>query len=123
MIQTRTILKVADNTGAKVLQCFHILGGTKRRIAQLGDIVVGTVKVAEPRRPVKKHDVVRTVIVRQKKEFKRIDGSYVRFDDNACVILEGKTKEPKGSRIFGPIPREIKEKGFEKIATLAEEIV
>lgn len=123
MIQPRTMLKVADNSGAKLLQCIHVLGGTKRRYARLGDIIVGAVKVAEPRKMVKKHDVVRAVIIRQKKEFKRKDGTYIRFDDNACVILEGKTKEPKGGRILGPVAKEVKEKGFEKIANLAEELV
>ena len=123
MIQTRSMLKVADNTGAKLVQCIGILGGTKKRSAQLGDIVVVTVKEAEPRRMVKKHDVVRAVVVRQKYNFRRKDGTYIRFDENAVVILEGKTKEPKGNRIFGPIPREIKEKGFDKIANLATEII
>ncbi len=123
MIQPQTMLKVIDNTGAKVVQCFRVLGGTKRRYAQLGDVIVGTVKEAEPRRTVKKHEVVRAVIVRQRKAFRRKDGSYIRFDDNACVILEAKTKEPKGGRISGPLPREIKEKGYDKIAGLAEEIV
>ncbi len=123
MIQPHTMLKVVDNTGAKILQCFTVLGSTRRRYARLGDVIVGTVKVAEPRKPVKKHDVVRAVVVRQKKEFRRQDGSYVRFDDNACVILEGKTKEPKGGRISGPLPKELKEKGFDKIAALAEELV
>ena len=123
MIQPRTMLKVVDNTGAKILQCFNVLGSTRRRYASLGDVIVGTVKVAEPRKPVKKHDVVRAVVVRQKKEFRRLDGSYIRFDDNACVILEGKTKEPKGGRISGPLPKELKEKGFDKIAALAEELV
>ena len=123
MIQTRTLLKVADNTGAKMLQCVQILSGTRHRYASIGDIIVGVVKKAEPRKTVKKHEVVRAVVVRQKKEYSRNDGSYVRFDDNACVILEGKTKEPKGGRIFGPIPKEIKEKGYDKIAALAPEIV
>jgi len=123
MIQPRTMLIVADNTGAKILQCFTILGSTRRRYAQLGDIIVGTVKEAEPRRPVKKHDVVRAVIVRQKKSFRRPDGSYIRFDNNSCVILEGKTKMPKGGRVLGPIAREVKEKGFEKIAGLAKELL
>jgi large subunit ribosomal protein L14 len=123
MIQPRTMLKVIDNTGAKVLQCFKVLGGSKRHYAQLGDIIVGTVKEAEPRRLVKTHDVVRAVIVRQKKNFRRKDGTYIRFDDNSCIILEEKTKEPKGGRILGPIAREVKEKGFEKIATLAKELV
>ena len=123
MIQTRTMLKVADNTGAKIIQCFTVLGGSKRKYGQLGDIIVGTVKEAEPRRPVQKHQVVRAVIIRQKKALRRKDGSYIRFDDNAVVILEGKTKEPKGGRIFGPVARELKEKGFEKIAGLAEELI
>jgi len=123
MIQPRTMLKVADNTGAKILQCFHVLGGHKRKYAQLGDVIVGTVKKAEPRRLVKKHDVVRAVVIRQKKSLRRPEGVYIRFDDNACVILEGKTKEPKGGRILGPVAREVKEKGFEKVATLAEELV
>ncbi len=123
MIQPNTMLKVADNTGAKTIQCFKVLGGTRRRYAAIGDIVVGAVKTAEPRRQVKKHDVVRALIIRQKKEFRRVDGSYIRFDENACVVLEGKTKDPKGGRISGPVPREIKEKGFEKVAALAEEII
>jgi len=123
MIQPRTMLKVADNTGAKIVQCFTVLSGTRKRYARIGDIIVGTVKEAEPRRQVKKHDIVRAVIIRQKKSYRRSDGSYIRFDDNAIVILEGKTKDPKGGRIIGPVPRELKEKGFKKIAGLAEEIV
>lgn len=123
MIQPRTILKVADNTGAELMQCIQVLGGTRHKFAKIGDIITGVVKTAEPRRIIKKHEVVRAVIVRQKKAHRRKDGTYVRFDDNACVILDGKSKEPKGGRIFGPIPREIKEKGFDKIATLAVEIV
>ena len=123
MIQLRTMLNVADNTGAKILQCVNVLVGTRHKFGQIGDMIVGVVKEAEPRRLVKKHEVVRAVIVRQKKALRRPDGSYIRFDDNACVILEAKTKEPKGGRILGPIPREIRERGFEKIATLAEEIV
>ena len=123
MIQPQTKLKVADNTGAKIIQCFRVLGGTKRRYAQIGDVIVAAVKEAEPRRIVKKHDVVRAVVIRQKKAFRRKDGSYIRFDDNAAVILEGKTKDPKGGRITGPVPREIKEKRFDKIANLASEIL
>lgn len=123
MIQLRTMLNVADNTGAKTLQCVHIMVGFHHKVGQIGNIIVGVVKEAEPRRIVKKHEVVRAVIVRQKKAFRRTDGSYIRFDDNACVILEAKTKDPKGGRVSGPIPREIKEKGFDKIAALAEEIV
>lgn len=123
MIQEQTKLKVADNAGAKMIQCFRVLGGTRRRYARLGDIIVAAVKKAEPRRGVKKHDVVRAVIVRQKKEFRRRDGSYIRFDENAAVVLEAKTKNPKGGRIFGPIPRELKEKGFDKIIGLAKDVV
>ncbi len=123
MIQLRTMLKVADNTGAKLVQCIRVLGGFKRKYGQLGDVIVVTVKRAEPRKLIKKHDVLRAVIVRQKKPYRRPDGSYIRFDENACVILEGKTREPKGGRILGPIAREIKEKGFDKIAGLAEELV
>ncbi len=123
MIQPRTMLKVADNTGARLLQCIQVLRGTRHRYAQIGDVFVGVVKKAEPRKIVKKHDVVRALVVRQKKNYRRVDGSYIRFDDNACVILEGKSKEPKSGRIFGPVPKEIKEKGFEKVAALAEETI
>lgn len=123
MIQIRTMLKVADNTGAKVLQCVLALGGSKRKYAQLGDVIVGVVKKAEPRKIVKKHEVVRAVIVRQKKALRRPGGIYIRFDDNACVILEAKTREPKGGRLFGPIAKEVREKGFDKIAGMAEELL
>ncbi|MBU3964375.1 50S ribosomal protein L14 [Patescibacteria group bacterium] len=123
MIQVQTMLNVADNSGAKVVQCFKVLGGSKRRYAQIGDIIVVAVKKAEPRKIVKKHDKTRAVIVRQKRPLRRLDGSYISFDENAVVILEGKTKEPKAGRLFGPIPREIKEKGFDKIAALANEII
>ncbi len=122
MIQPQSVLKVADNSGAKIIQCIRVLGGTRRRYAQIGDIIVGAVKVAEPRRPVKKHDVVKAVIVRQKKALRRPDGSYIRFDDNAVVILET-GNNPKGGRIFGPVARELREKGFEKIINLAKDIV
>tara|TARA_Y100000310_G_C20606158_1_gene775572 strand:+ start:665 stop:1033 length:369 start_codon:yes stop_codon:yes gene_type:complete len=122
MIQPQTLLKIADNSGAKMIQCIKVLGGSRRRYAQLGDIIVGAVKVAEPRRPVKKHDVVKAVVVRQRRAYRRKDGSYIRFDDNAAIILD-ENKNPKGGRIFGPIAREIKEKGFDKIANLAKDIV
>jgi len=122
MIQPRTMLKVADNSGAKVIQCIRVLGGTRRRYAQIGDVIVGTVKEAEPRRPVKKHDIVKAVIVRQKKSYRRKDGSYIKFDDNAVVVLDI-GKNPKGGRIFGPIAHELKEKDFEKIVNLATDIV
>lgn len=123
MIQSHTILKVADNSGAKILKCIQILGGDKRRYGRIGDIIIGAVIEAEPRKIVKTHEVVRAVIIRQRKELRRPDGSYIRFDDNACVILEGKSKEPKGGRILGPMARELKEKGFDKIAALAEELL
>ena len=122
MIQTETKLKVADNSGAKMIQCIRVLGGTRKRYARFGDIIVAAVKKAEPRKPVKKHEVVKAVIVRQRKEFRREDGTYLRFDDNAAVIINNK-KEPVGGRIFGPIPKELREKGFEKIINLAKEVV
>ncbi len=122
MIQTQTILKVADNSGAKTVQCIKILGGTRRRYAKIGDIIVVTVKSAEPRKPVGKHEIIKAVVVRQKKSFRRSDGSYVRFDDNAVVIL-GTGKEPKGGRIFGPVCRELRDKGFDKIISLAKDII
>ncbi len=123
MIQPQTILNVADNSGAKIVQCFKILGGSKRRYARIGDIIVAAVKEAEPRKGVKKHEVVRAVVVRQKKAYGRPDGSYIRFDENAAVILDGQTQNPRGGRIFGPIPRELREKGFDKIASMAKELV
>ena len=122
MIQPRSMLKVADNSGAKIIQCINVPGGTRKRYAQLGDIVVGAVKEAEPRKLVKKHEVVKAVIVRQKKEFRRRDGSYIRFDDNAVVVL-GEGKLPKGGRIFGPVAKEVKDKGFDKIAMMASELL
>ncbi|MBI5401538.1 50S ribosomal protein L14 [Candidatus Wolfebacteria bacterium] len=122
MIQERAILKVADNSGAKTIRCFRILGGTRKRYAEIGDVIVASVQEAEPRKTVKKKDKVRAVLVRQKKAMRRFDGSYIRFDENAAVLINAK-KEPVATRIFGPIPRELKEKGFEKIVTMAEEIV
>ncbi len=121
MLQLRSIVNVADNSGAKKVGVFKVLGGSRHRYAQLGDIVVVSVKVAEPRKLVKKKEVLRAVVVRQRKPFRRKDGTYIRFDDNAVVILDG--TEPKGGRIFGPIPREIKERGYNTIASLAEELV
>lgn len=122
MIQERSILKVADNSGAKIVRCFRVLGSTRRRYAQIGDIIVTSVQEAEPRKTVKKKDIVKAVVVRQRNATRRKDGSYIRFGDNAVVLIDEK-KEPKATRIFGPIPRELKEKGFEKIMTMAEEIV
>ena len=121
MLQLRSIVGVADNTGATKVGVFKVLGGTRKRYAEIGDMVVVSVKEAEPRKLVKKKEVLRAVVVRQRKPFRRKDGTYIRFDDNAVVILEG--TEPKGGRIFGPIPREIKEKGFNTIASLADEVV
>ncbi len=122
MIQPQTILKVIDNSGAKVIRCFRVLGGTKRRYAEIGDIIVASVQIAEPRREVKKKAIVKAIIVRQKKAFRRKDGSYIRFNENAAVLINDK-KEPLGNRIFGPVPREIKERGYSKIAGLAAELV
>ena len=121
MIQAETRLKVADNSGAKIIQCFKVPGGSKRRYAYLGDVIIASVKASEPRGSVKKGDKVKAVIVRQKKSYRRKDGSYIRFDENAAVIVDG--TEPKGSRIFGPIAREIKERGYNKIASLAVEVL
>lgn len=123
MIQIHTRLNVADNTGAKIVQVIKVLGGSKRRYARLGDEVVVSVKSAEPRKIVKKKDVLIAVVVREKQAFRRKDGSYIRFDDNAVVIVEKGKKEPKGGRIFGPIPREISERGYAKIISLAPEVV
>jgi large subunit ribosomal protein L14 len=121
MLQLRSIVQVADNSGAKKVGIFKVLGGSRRRYAQIGDIVVVSVKSAEPRKAVKKKEIHKAVVVRQRNPYRRKDGSYVRFDDNAVVILDG--MEPKGGRIFGPIPREIKERGYGTIASLADELV
>ncbi len=124
MIQPNTIVRVADNSGAKVAFVFKILGGSKRRYAELGDEIVVSVRIAEPRKSVKRKDVLRAVIVRQKKPFRRKDGSYIRFDENAVVIVDkaGK-KEPIANRVFGPIPREVVERGYQKIGSLAPEVL
>ena len=122
MIQERSILKVADNSGAKIVRCFRILGGTRRRYARIGDIVVASVQSAEPRKNVKKKDIVKVLVVRQRQPFRRKDGSYVRFDENAVVLVDAK-KEPIATRIFGPMPKELKFMGYEKLMTLAEEVV
>jgi len=123
MVKPYTKLKVADNTGAKIIRCITILGRGRKKFGEIGDIITATVKEAEPRGLVKKKEVVRAVIVRQKKEYRRPDGSYIKFDDIAAVILEKDSLDPKGSRIFGPIPRELKNKGFSKIISLASEVV
>jgi large subunit ribosomal protein L14 len=122
MIQSNSRLRVADNTGAKEIMCIKVLGGTRRRYAGVGDIIVATVKQASPGGSVKKSDVVKAVIVRTSKEYGRKDGSYIRFDENAAVIL-GDGGEPKGTRIFGPVARELREKGFMKIVSLSPEVL
>lgn len=123
MIQPQTIVKIADNTGAKIGRVFKVLGGSKRRYARIGDKVILSVQVAEPRKQTKKKEVLQAVVVRQRQPFRRADGSYIRFDENAVVILEKGKQEPRGGRIFGPIPREISELGYQKIASLAPEVV
>ena len=117
------MITVADNTGAKRLMCIRVLGGYKKRYAQLGDIITCVVKEAAPRGLVKKSEVVHAVIVRQRKERRRKDGTYIRFDENAAVIIDQESKEPKGTRIFGPIARELRTKGFQKIISLAPEVL
>ena len=122
MIQLRSMLNIADNSGAKLAQCIKVLGGTRKRYAGLGDVVIVTIKQAAPRAAVKTHAVERGVVVRVRKEQGRRDGSYVRFDENAIVIV-GKDNMPKGTRVFGPVARELREKGFQKIISLAPEVV
>ena len=123
MIQPRSIVKISDNSGAKIGRIFKVLGGTKKRYAEIGEIVVLSVQKAEPRKNVKKKDVLHALVVRQRKPFRRKDGSYIRFDENAVVLVEKEKKEPKANRVFGPIPREIVERGYQKIATLAPEVL
>ena len=122
MIRVETMLNVADNSGARKIQCIKVLGGSRRRYARVGDVIVASVKEANPRGAVKKGEVVRAVIVRTAKEFGRPDGSYIRFDDNAAVILTDQNN-PKGTRIFGPVARELREKKFTKIISLAPEVL
>jgi large subunit ribosomal protein L14 len=123
MIQHRTILQSADNTGARRLQCIRVLGGYKKRYARIGDIVNVSIKEAKPHSMVKKGEVHHAVLVRSAKEVRRADGSYIRFDDNAVVLIDMKTKEPKGTRIFGPVARELRQFGFNKIVSLAPEVL
>ncbi|KKQ27119.1 MAG: 50S ribosomal protein L14 [Candidatus Magasanikbacteria bacterium GW2011_GWC2_37_14] len=123
MIQHRSMLQVADNSGAKKLMCIRVLGGYKKRYARIGDIITCSVKEAVPRSAVKKGEVVHAVIVRQRKEMRRTDGTYIRFDNNAAVIVDRKTKEIKGTRIFGPVARELRTEGFQKIISLAPEVL
>lgn len=122
MIQQESSMRVADNSGARVIKCIRVLGGTGRRYAGVGDVIVATVKQADPGREVKKGEVVRAVIVRTAKEFRRRDGSYIRFDDNAAVLLTDQ-QNPRGTRIFGPVARELREKNYMRIVSLASEVV
>jgi large subunit ribosomal protein L14 len=123
MIQPRSIVQIADNSGGKIGRIFKVLGSSMKRYAELGEIVVLSIQKAEPRKAIKKKDVVYAVVVRQRAPFRRSDGSYIRFDENAVVILDKAKEEPQAGRIFGPIPREIGEKGFQKIISLAPEVV
>ena len=123
MIQVESKLKVADNSGAKQVQCIKVIGGYKKRYARIGEVFTAAVKEAAPHSAIKKGDVVRAVLVRAKKEVRRTDGSYLRFDENACVIIDKEKKEPKATRIFGPIAREVRQAGFVKIASLAPEVL
>jgi large subunit ribosomal protein L14 len=123
MIQQESRLRIADNTGAREVLVIRVLGGSKRRYGRVGDMVVVTVKQATPRSQAKKGEIVRAVIVRTAKEYRRPDGSSIRFDDNAAVILDGESLNPKGTRIFGPVARELREKGFMKIVSLAPEVL
>jgi large subunit ribosomal protein L14 len=123
MIQQESRLKVADNSGARELLVIHVLGGSVRKYGSVGDVVVATVKAATPQGGVKKSEIVRAVVVRCSKEWRREDGSYIRFDDNAAVLLETDGKNPRGSRIFGPVARELRERGFMKIVSLAHEVL
>lgn len=123
MIQQESRLKVADNTGAREILVIHIMGGSTRKYGHVGDVVVGTVKSAAPQGSVKKSEIVKAVIVRCAKEWRRDDGSSIRFDDNAAVILDTDGQNPKGTRIFGPVARELREKGFMKIVSLAPEVI
>lgn len=122
MIQLRSMINIADNSGAKLAQCIKVIGGSKKRYARLGDVVVVTIKQAQPKGTVKAHAVEKGVVVRTRKETKRKDGSYIRFDENAIVIIN-KDGEPKGSRVFGPVARELREKGYQKIISLAPEVL
>lgn len=122
MIQQETELKVADNSGAKRVKCFKVLGGSKRRYAYVGDVIICSVKDAEPDGSVKKGQVVKAVIVRLKKKRRRADGSYVQFDNNCCVLIDDKGN-PKGTRVFGPVDRQVRERGYIKISSLAPEVI
>ena len=123
MIQPQTLVKVTDNSGAKTARVFKVLGGSKRRYARIGDEVVCSVQTAEPRKPIKKKQVIHAVVVRQKKPLRRSDGSYISFSENAVVVVDRKKKEPQATRVFGPVPRELDRVGYKKITSLAPEVV
>ena len=123
MIQQESRLAIADNSGAREILVIQVVGGTKRKYGSVGDVVVGTVKKAVPNSPVRKSTIVRAVVVRTKKEYKREDGSYIRFDDNAAVLLDADGRNPVGTRVFGPVARELREKGFSRIMSLAPEVL
>jgi len=123
MIQLGSWLKIADNTGAKMIKVIRVHGGHRKRYGHVGDLITAAVKVAQPHGIVKKSEVVLAVVVRQRKEIRRADGTYIRFDENAAVIVDKKNNEPRGSRVFGPIARELKMKGFNKIVSLAPEVL
>jgi len=123
MIQPQSIVKIADNTGAKIGRVFKVLGGSKKRYARIGDLVVLSVQVAEPRKMLKKKEICHAVVVRTKNSTRRVDGSYIKFDENAVVIVDKEKREPKANRVFGPIPREVSEAGYQKIASMAPEVL
>ena len=125
MLQTQSVVLVADNSGGKIARIFKVPGGSKRRYARIGDVVVVSIQTAQPRKAVKKKEIYRAVVVRQTKSFARKDGSYIRFDENAVVLIEKQGKEmgPKGNRVFGPVPRELIERGWQNIASIAPEVV
>jgi large subunit ribosomal protein L14 len=123
MIQPRSIVKIADNSGAKIGRVFKVLGGSKKRYARIGDVVVLSVQVAQPRKSVKKKDILYAVVARQRTPFRRQDGSYIRFDENAVIIVDKAKHEPIAGRVFGPIPRELGEMGFQQVISLAQEVV
>ena len=123
MIQPQSIVKIADNAGGQIGRIFKVLGGTRHRYAELGDEVVLSIQVAQPRKAVKKKEICRAIVIRQKKAYRRKDGSYIRFDENAVVLVDKAKKEPRGTRVFGPVPREVVERGYQKIGSLAPEIL
>ena len=122
MIQERSILTVADNSGAKIVRCFRVLGGCRKRYAGIGDVIIASVQKAEPRKSVKKKDILHAVVVRQRSPYRRKDGSYIRFDENAVVLIDKEKREPLANRVFGPVPRELTER-FQKIISLAPEVI